>query len=329
MAVRKAETRIPLGFVADDLGQTAATADGKATLVSYYQSPVAQGHKQNYVVIVTDTTWQSQVVTYRWQVLGTNVDTTEGVWEYTPGAITEIDLNVTLKRADGTDLGTVSLQQTVVSPNEDLENLIARSNTTHPVAAAPAVSREVINDYLGLIHAVAPVSSHEILNRILFGISYVEAQANNQAARETLLATLRGLVEGGSTQAANFLTQATPGAGICGIRPEMFTLLAIVIPRVTTMFTITPAPAISFPADAATVTRWLGEINTALVAAADPVRIDLFNMLRFPRLSLKCTQLMIEGLQASQFSGHTLSAIFGVQSDILSLIDKYKTGPHS
>lgn len=321
MPVSKAEQRIPSGFVVADLGQVVAASGNRAYLISYYASPVARGHKQSYVALVTDGGLQSSVDSYQWQVLSEDVSTTDGVWEYTPEVVGSFTLNLTLKDGGGATLETLSLEQRVISPNEDLENLVAQSNTTHPVAGDPVASREVINDYLAHIHAVAPVSSAELLNRLLFGISYVESQANDQEARDTLISSLRTALEGGDSQAQSFFDQAAPGAGICGLRPE---LLAMSLEHGgSPIITWTDLPSEVDEREPALV-----PIRESLAGLAEDRRIDLFNVLRFPRASLKACKLVFDALRTRYFSGHSLDSITGSRPEILALIDQYNTGPY-
>src|SRR5688500_6673840 len=106
---RLTETRLPEGLAAADLGQAVVEPDGSAALVSYYRTPVAVNRKQTYVVFVLDATLRSQVATYQWQVASVDVDTPDGVWEFTPNSAGDMALNVTLQNGSGGTLKTLSL----------------------------------------------------------------------------------------------------------------------------------------------------------------------------------------------------------------------------
>ncbi|MEM9920239.1 MAG: hypothetical protein AAF990_19240 [Bacteroidota bacterium] len=318
MPVPKAETRLPFSFQAADLGQTVATGNGHAVLVSYYASPLAQGRKQTYVLFVTNPTLQGNLQNIRWQVNNEDVTNQETVWEFTPADTGSFELNVTLLDNSNVELETLTLTQVVAPVNQELENLIELDDATHPVAGDPTTSREIINDLLVHLHDIADASSNEILNRLLFGISYIEANDHDQAARDRLIGQLRTHVNGG--QAANFFQDAAPGAGICRLRPE---ILAMTIQSGASPL----IPWELLPQDDAALQTALTRIRAALAALSENHRIDLFNVLRFPKASLKATKMIVDNIRAQLFSNNSLETIMTNTANATSLLNHFKTGP--
>ena len=189
MAVRKTERRLPADFAATDLGEAVVSPDNKLALVSYYSSPIALNREQTYVAFVLDAALQGSVAHYQWQLGTLDTQTETGVWTHSPDDVGTMELTLTLRDGGGASLKSVTLSQTVVPPNQDLENLI-QLDVVRPAADDPATSREVINDFLLYYHQLAPLATAEHLNRLLFGISYVECQDHAKSDRETLLGNL-------------------------------------------------------------------------------------------------------------------------------------------
>jgi hypothetical protein len=320
MQVKKSEQYIPANFQVTELGQSVVTPDNKAALVSYYTTPVTLGRKQSYVVFVLDNVLQGKVDKYRWQVKNSDEVTQEGIWEFTPADEGELLLNVTLLDSSNASLVTMSLSQTVVPPSQELENLIAQDDTVHPVAGDPDTSREVINDFLTLLHAVAPTASAEDLNRLLFAISYVEALDQPQSARDKLLKDLRTSVN--KDQTASFFQQASSGGGVCRIRPEVLGMI----------LTSGGSPVIAWeelPADAAERKTSLTKIQATLTGlpADRHIDVDMYNILRFPLANLKVSKQIFDSMLGRYFSGSDYNTVLHDNIKAAQLINQFKTGP--
>jgi len=316
MTVRLTESRLPSGFSAMDLGQATTSSDGHAALVSYYHTPVVRGRKQTYVLFVLDAGLRGRVANYRWQVREIDENTSVGVWEHNPPTEGEMTLNVTLKTSGGETLRVLSLTQTVVAPNRQVENLIVQDNASYPVAGNPGVSREVINDFLALIHQIAPVASEEVLNRLLFGITYVEAQDHNQTNRDRLIAHCEEALNGG--HADRFFQRAAPGAGICRLRPPLMAMS--LTPSLITWEVI---PAGGAPRQSA-----LTRIQTALAGLTQDNHVDIFNRLRFPKASLKTARQLLEAIRDRYFRGTNFVSLMANDTQAGQLLEHFKTGPN-
>ncbi|MDD4755249.1 MAG: hypothetical protein PHG29_04125, partial [Prolixibacteraceae bacterium] len=191
MPFSKTESRIPFSFQPSDLGEVASDAANKLSVISYNSSPLALGREQTYVLIITDTPMQNSFHSVRWQVGNRDIINQDTVWNHTYNQTGPVTLNVTVLDSGGAALASVSLNQTVTPLSEALENLIVLDDATHPVAGDPVTSREIINDFLPLIHNVQNVSTHEVEHKMLFGVCYTTVLSHPKADRNQLINTLR------------------------------------------------------------------------------------------------------------------------------------------
>ncbi len=175
MSIRKTEQRLPANFTAADLGQV--EEDAIAVLISYHASPVVKDRMQTYVVLVLDAGMQANASSYRWQVGTDTITTQHGVLEYTPTAEGETQLSVEIRNGGAGVLKTLSLTQTVIPLNAELEAMINTADEVTPTAADPETSRELVNDVRAYIDELAPRSadSESSLNKLLFAVAYPEA----------------------------------------------------------------------------------------------------------------------------------------------------------
>ena len=162
MPVRKTESRIPLGFVAGDLGEAAAAPDGRCALVSFITSPLVVNRENVYVVFVTDVGLAAVAQSFEWSFSengGTAVtqSTTVGQAVYSPQETGSLVTIVRILDAASTEQANLSLTQAMVPPNAELEALIvAATDQPGPGASNPVVSRELVNDHNPYYQAVTP-----------------------------------------------------------------------------------------------------------------------------------------------------------------------------
>jgi hypothetical protein len=319
MAVRKTERRLPVGFDATDLGEAVVSSDNKLALVSYYSSPITLTREQTYVAFVLDSALQGSVAHYQWQIGVLDTQTTTGVWTHSPDDVGTMELTLTLRDGGGASLKSVTLSQTVVPPNQELENLI-QLDVVRPSADDPATSREVINDLLLYFHQLAPLASAEHLNRLLFGISYVECQDHPKSDRETLLAHLADQINGDNALA--FFQQANAGAGVCRIRPPL--LAMVYSPGGSALL-----PWAELPQDEAARNAAITAQQTTLSELAEEKHVDIFNLLRFPKANLTLCKQICDALRTHYFAGASYSTILVDATRAGQLIDEFKTGPYA
>lgn len=320
MSYPKTESRLPFNWQVADLGEAARDTANKLALISYYSSPLALSREQTYVLIITDNTLQNSFHSIRWQIRNTDVTNQVPVWKHTHDQTGPTTLTVTVLDNGGAELARVSLNQTVAPLNEALENLIQLDNATHPVADDPVTSREIINDLLPLLHNVANVGTHETKHKLLFGVSYTSALSHPKADRDRLINTLMGHVN--NSRAADFFTNAAPGAGICRLRTE---ILAMTLPAPANPLT----PWQLLPAASAQRTTALTTLRGTLAGLSEANQIDLFNVLRFPKASLKALDLVIDNIRTKLFGGNTLDSIMGNSTNADQLFKHLIHGPNA
>jgi hypothetical protein len=321
MPARATERNLPPGLTAADLGQ--AQGDASATLVSYHSSPCAVGRSQTYVVFVLDAALQGTVERYRWTVGTANTETTEGVFEHTPAAAGNLRVDVSLLDAGSAVLKTLSITQGVVALHPELEFLISRPDEVSAVADDPETSREIVNDVRVYIDELAPRSADpdSSLNKLLFAIGYAEAMSVRPADRSIKTQALATALAASEMQ--SFADQAKDGIGLCQVRPQ---ILAMYV-SATAGGTAPMLPLREFPKDVAA----REPIATALLeefVALDPAqKIDLFNLLRFPKANLRMAMQFVDKLMTQYFPGEPLPAILADADKAQTLISQYKEGP--
>ena len=327
MAIRKTETRVPQisGFTIDDLGQNAAsTANAQVKIVSYLTSPLAVNTLQNYVVLVEDATLQTNVTSFEWTFNnnGTNtVSTTpNGVASFTPTQIGPLTVTVNLKDSANTTVNTVELQQQVAARNLELEQLIDQEGTSSPTAGNPTIAREVINGLKIYADAAGDPVTENALNRLLLSLTYSNLSANNATVRNTLLENSAAAF---AATPNTFFTTAQDGIGITKLRPHLAAMF--IVDGGSPMIAITERPA---SASAAQIRTTLATIKTAFDALAESKRIDLFNLLRFPKSNLKVCKLVLDGLRTRYFSTEAFSIVLGNRTKARRLIREFEIGPY-
>lgn len=302
MAVRKTESRIPANFGAADLGQAAIAADARCALVSFVTSPLVVDRENTYVVFVTDPGLSGSVQTFEWSFVengGAPVvqTSTYGETSYDPQSIGTLNVTVRLLGPGNAEQASLTLEQEIVALQAEIEALIsAARNSTGPGIGNPEVAREIVNDhspYHQNITLTAPESG-DAFQKFVYSMAYNGALQRTPAQRKEQLAQLAAALNSGG---ADFQTLTAAGVGLCSIR---LTLLAMTQPPGSgTPFlpwTELPVPA---PAHAAADEQ----LRQTLAALDEPKRIDLFNLVRFPKSNVVQCARIIEALRNRYFSG--------------------------
>jgi hypothetical protein len=86
-------------------------------------------------------------------------------------------------------------------------------------------------------------------------------------------------------------------------------------------------PLREFPADPVARAATLAALRTEFAALAAAARIDLFNLLRFPKPNLRMAMLLVQAHLAKYFPAQSLPAVLADQGKATSLITQYKEGP--
>jgi hypothetical protein len=191
------------------------------------------------------------------------------------------------------------------------------------VAADPETSRELVNDVRGYIDELAPRSADpdSTLNRLIFALAYAEAMrvppADRAAQAERLAAAL--------DQAApeSFADQAETGIGLCQVRPHVLGMYV----SATAGGTDWLIDRREFPREEDERSALQHELKADLAQLDEARRVDLFNLLRFPKSNLRMATLLTRELMTQYFPGENLPTILADETKAKSLIEQFKEGP--
>lgn len=328
MSVRKTESRVPSNFQVADLGQAVTAADGKSALVSYISSPLVLNRSNTYVVFVTDAGLAAQVQTYEWIFSENGAEahretTSIGEYRYAPQAAGNLSLTVNL--AGVGSLGSLALSQEIVALNSELETMIAEANSqTGPGIANPEVARELVNDYNVYYRAVQPTvpESGDGFFKLLFDQVYDGALRFPPERRRIQLAQIADILNGDSP---NLDLLANAAAGVCGIR---LALLAMALP-LTPGGSDTYLPWTEFPESAPANVAPLQSLMQQFNNLNPDDKIDLFNLLRFPKSNIAVCGKTLEALRNHYFPGtpfaDVLTGFSGVRLE--AIVKHFREGP--
>lgn len=328
MSSRKTESRIPENFQLSDLGQAVAAGDSRCALVSFLTSPLVVDRENVYVLFVTDPALMTAAQSFEWvfsEEAGVPItQTTEhGAISYRPQATGNLNLTVRILGAGNTEQATLALVQEVGLLNTELEAMINQSDEVTPVAADPETSRELVNEIHGYLDQLVPrdADSDSSLNKLVFAIAYAEAMLIPPADRSEQIEKLAFALEEGAT--ASFADQAETGIGLCQVRPQILAMFVSATPGGSDWL-ISPR---EFPLDVEARGRIQSELNLALEQLDETRRIDLFNLLRFPKSNLRMAVQLVEALRAQYFAGEDLPSILADEDKAKILISQFKEGP--
>ncbi|MFC5412204.1 hypothetical protein ACFPMF_22960 [Larkinella bovis] len=323
MPVRKTESRIPAGLQPADLGQAVVATDNRCALVSYVTSPIVVTRENVYVVFVTDPGLAGNTVSYEWTLVENggppSVQTTDvGELAYTPTSQGSLSVSVRLLGNGNTEQAQLSLQQAVIPPNEELNTLLNEAaNQPGPSLGSPEVLQELINEHNLYYQNVTPQTAEagDGFKRFVFSMVYDGASRKNRTERR---AHLRQLALSLNTASADFATLSSSGAGVCEIRPL---LLSMILPGMTA-FTLLPEEANQRRVQ-------VEQLLQSLATLDEGKRIDLFNILRFPKSNIVHCGRILEKLRDTYFNttnfGDVLTGMSGARSQWI--IGQYRQGP--
>ena len=324
MGVRKTESRFPAGLQPSDLGEAVVSADGRCALVSFITAPLAIGRPNTYVVLVTDATLASSVESFGWSFEedggAPTVETTEfGEITFSPSKECYLDLTVTLVGSGSSELARLSLTQQIGPLNPLLEQQIAQS-ADKPGASMGnlAVLRELINDHNPYYANVAlrtpePGSGFK---KLVFSTVYDSALTRTP---DTRIAHVERVATSLNTGAPDFVAGTAPGLGVAGVRVP---LLAMLLPPSSIPFTELPDTAAGNAAADE-------ELRAKVAALSENDRLDLFNVVRFPKSNIVACGRLLEALRDKFFSGvsfdDVLTKMSGKMADWIAV--NYRRGP--
>lgn len=329
MAIRKTESRLPANFQASDLGEFATADDGRAVLVSFITAPLAVDRDNQYDVLVTDAGLASAVQSFEWRFVengsAPQTQTTSiGEATYRPQAVGKLTVTVRLLGAGNAEQSSLILNQTVIVLNAELETLITESrNQLGPEASNPDVLRELINDlspYYQAVKLQAPESG-EGFQRFVFSLVHDGALQRPGTQRQQQLSQLAAALNGTE---GDFVSLAATGSGVCGIR---LTLLAMTLPQTGGGSPILPWTELPDVPNQRPLAD--EKLRQTLANLDENQRIDLFNLVRFPKSNITLCARILEALRDRYFSGtnfdDVLTGLSGTRAHWI--MRHYREGP--
>ncbi len=329
MPVRKTESRIPAGFAADDLGAHATSSTSPAViLVAHLSSPVALTRIQRYTVFVTDPAIAATVDNYAWAIVNgtTHAETTtKGILEYTPQNAGTLSATVTLRNAANAPLFAVTLNQSVIALNAALELQIDQDENNFPGAGHPETSREIINDIRPYVNNLLPIATHEVFNKSVSALAYTYILQTPGVRNHFLLEELAEIL---NSNHVSFYGSAKEGIGICKTRPQLLAMClqdpaAAAGTNYLSIATLEQAARANSTARTANATA----IETAFNALSEDKKIDLYNLLRFPKSHVAMCKLIIEKLHDRYYNAATLATTLAAVNDARKILTEYEKGP--
>lgn len=328
VTVRKTESKIPANFQLSDLGETVLAADSRCALVSFISSPLVVDRENRYVLFVTDPALAATAQSYEWAFSESadapTIQTSEhGEISYRAATTGTLDLTVRILDSTNAEQASLTLAQEVLLLHSELEELVNDPEGKTPVAADPETSRELVNDVRGYIDELVPRDADDdsSLNKLIFSVAYAEAMLLPTADRVVQLEQLAfALNEGG---AASFADQAEAGIGLCRVRPQVLAMFLSATPEGTDWL----IPPREFPHDPEGRGPMQKELLQALAELDETRRLDLFNLLRFPKSNLKMGVQLLEAMRTQYFSGEDLPSILADEDKAKLLISQFKEGP--
>jgi hypothetical protein len=301
MPVRKTETRFPLGSAAPDLGEAFVAADGRCALVSFITSPVVVNRENTYVVFVTDAGLAAQAESFEWSFsenggTASTQSTQVGVAVYTPQGTGSLSVTVRILDAANAEQATLSLTQSIVPLQPDLEAFIAAAtDQPGPGASDPDVSRELVNDYNPHYQAVSlpTPETGDAFQQFVFSLLFEGASRHTPQERGQSIEDLAQALDSAATD--DFVNRTAEGVGVCNIR---LPLLA--------MMPSTGAPLLPWtelPQPAAQNEFADQQLRQSLAALDESTLIDCFNLARFPKSNITQCAHIIAALRDHYFPG--------------------------
>lgn len=325
MPVHKTESRIPANHLAADLGQSVSSADGRCTLISFISNPLVVGRDNTYVLFVTDTGLAATVQSFEWSFAengGTpSLQTTQvGEITYRPLATGTLNVIVRAKNSSNAEVASVTLSQDIVVTNAELETLIngAREQPGAGVGN-PDAARELVNDHNPYYQAVAlqTPETGDGFKQFVFSMVYEGAIQRTPAQRREHLAQVAAALNQG---AADYASLAGQGAGVSGVR---LALLAMSLSNTP------PIPWTELPESSSDRALADEQLRRTLAALGEETRIDLFNLVRFPKSNITWCGRILEGLRNRYFPGANFNEVLTGMSGTRAhwITRHFKEGP--
>jgi hypothetical protein len=323
MPVRKTESRIPLDLQAADLGQAVVAADDRCALISFVSSPVVINRENVYVVFITDAGLAAVTSSFEWTFAESagapNIETSPlGETTHTPTNLGALSISVRVLDGANGEQAKLSMNQDVVPTSAELETLISEADgQPGPSIGSPDVLRELINEHNLYYQNVAPQTAEpgDAFKRFVFSMAYDGASQRKAVERKQDLDQL-ALALNDAT--ADFATLSSKGAGVCGIRPL---LLSMTVPNMLDWTFL--------PADANQRAVAVDQLLQALALLEENKRLDLYNIVRFPKSNITFCGRILETLKNKYFNTVNFEDVLTGMSGVRTqwIVGQYQQGP--
>jgi hypothetical protein len=233
-------------------------------------------------------------------------------------------VTVRVLAAGGTEQASLTLTQDIVAPNAELESLItAAGDEPGPGVANPETARELVNDHNPYYQGVSlqTPESGEGFQKFVFSMVHDGVLQCPAAQRRQQLNQLAAAING---ETSDFVTQAATGVGVCGIR---LALLAMTLPQSPGGSPILSWTELPEASDRRSVAD--EQLRQTLATLDEATRIDLFNLVRFPKSNITQCGRIIEVLRDRYFSGTNFNdVLIGMSGTRAHWITRhYREGP--
>ena len=325
MPVRKTESRLPANHLATDLGQSAASVDGRCTLISFVTNPLVIDRENTYVLFVTDAGLAASIQSFEWSFEESggapNIQTTQaGEIIYRPQSVGTLNLTVRAMNVGNAEQASVSLSQDIVVTSAELEALITNASDQPGAGVGnPDAARELVNDhnpYYQSVELQTPESG-DGFKRFVFSMVYEGAIQRDPIQRREHLAQVAAALNDFST---DIVSLAGQGVGVSSIR---LALLAM------SLGNSPPLQWTELPEVSSNHALADEQLRSNLAALDENTRIDLFNLARFPKSNIIWCGRILEGLRNRYFPGVNFDDVLTGMSGIRMqrIVRHYRDGP--
>ncbi len=323
MPVRKTESRMPLNLQASDLGQAVVAADGRWALISFISSPLVINRENVYVVFITDTGLAAATSSFEWtfaESAGAPSVATSAFGEtaHTPTNLGALSISVRVLDGANAEQAKLSMNQDVVPTSAELETLISDAvGQPGPSVGSPEVLRELINEHNLYYQNVVPQTAEpgDAFKRFVFSMVYDGASQRRAAERKQDLDQLALSL---NEATVDFATLSSKGTGVCGIRPL---LLSMTVPNMLDWTFL--------PEDANKRSMAVDQLLQALAVLEENKRLDLYNILRFPKSNITFCGRILETLKSKYFNTANFEDVLTGMSGVRAqwIVGQYQQGP--
>ncbi len=328
--VRKTESRLPPHFQAADFGEAVVASDERCALLSFVTAPLAIGRENVYVLFVTDPVLAASARSFEWIFTesggGSTTQATEhGEFAYSPQFTGGLNVVVRIIGAGNTEHARIEMLQDVGPLNVELEDLITSAiNEPGPGVSNADVARELINDhnpYYQIVSLQSPEAG-DGFQRLVFNMVFNGALQRTAPERKQHIEKLAASL---NSQIGDFAELAAEGAGVCGIRLALLAMSLQHEPgNPNPLLPWTEMPERSDQRDFADE-----RLRQSLAALNEGSRIDLFNVVRFPKTNITWCGRILETLRDRYFAGTNFNDVLTGMSGTRAqwILRHYEDGP--